>query len=321
MIRPGSAGDLHITTSRELHRGAPLKDKSQPALNAPSALKIIGAVTSQTAVIGALLFYFGWVRTHAFADYFGIDPTLVSYGTTDYVLRSVNVAFPPLIGAACVALIMLGAHRAFILPMLERSKRNGTWHILRRLIVTAQVSATAVVALVAIGVLLPAQFGVPLGMILPLSLIAATVLIGYAKHLLVKYPALHTRMLARTGNGSFRLQKLVLSTVGLLAVLWAVALYANQIGTQLATTLAARLSAEPAVTLYSTDRIAISGPGVQIAEINEPGTKYHFQYNGTRLLARSDDKFLLIPVNWQRGQDRIFLVRDNESVRIDITAH
>jgi hypothetical protein len=154
-----------------------------------------------------------------------------------------------------------------------------------------------------------------------LSLIAATFLIGYAEHLQAKYPALRARMLVRTGNGSFRLQKLALSTVGLLALLWAVALYANQIGTQLATTLAARLPAEPAVTLYSTDRIAIAGSGVQLEEINEPGTKYHFQYNGTRLLARSDDKFMLIPVNWQRGRDRIFLVRDNESVRIDLTAH
>jgi hypothetical protein len=163
MSRPGSAGDLHIITGRALHHGAPRKDESRPALNTPSAFKIVGAVTSQTAVIGALLFYFGWVRTHAFADYFGIDPTLVSYGPTDYMLRSINVAFPPLIGAACVALVTLGVHRAFILPILERSGRNGPWHILRRLVVTVQISAMALIALVAIGVLLPAQIGVPLG--------------------------------------------------------------------------------------------------------------------------------------------------------------
>ena len=66
----------------------------RPASSSPSAFAIIGKITSHTAAIGAVLFYFGWLRTHAILDYFGIDPTLISYSPIDYMLRSVNVAFP-----------------------------------------------------------------------------------------------------------------------------------------------------------------------------------------------------------------------------------
>jgi hypothetical protein len=97
-------------------------------------------------------------------------------------------------------------------------------------------------------------------------------------------------------------------------------LYADRLGTRLAADTAADLPVQPGVVVYSTERIALSGPGVTVDEIVQPGVKYRFQYTGLRLLGRAPDKFLLLPSRWQRGRDRVLLLRDDNSIRIDIEA-
>lgn len=320
MIRAEGAGEIH-TFGRSLLRHRPAQQSAQRrASSSPSALTIIGTLTSHTAVIGAVLFYFGWVRTHTIFNYFGIDPTLISYGASDYVLRSVNVAFPPLIGAVCTALVLFCVHCVVILPMLERSKRGRGRYAIKWLVLAAQVVAIALIAVGITGVFLPDQVASPLGMILPLSLIAAAIVLGYTAHLQSRYPGLLGRVSTWSQNVSLRLQVTVLLTLGLLASLWAISLYADRLGTQTATAWAARLPAEPTTVIYSTDRISVFGPGVQVTEFDQPGSNYHYQYSGVRLLARCNDKLLLLPVRWQRGRDSIFVIRDDDSIRTDFIA-
>jgi len=275
-------------------------------------------ITSHTAAISAVLFYFGWVRTHAIFDSFGIDTTLLGYSAPDYVLRSVDVAFPPLIGAGCVALMLLGVHRVVISPMLKRSKRDRIWHILRRAVRAAQACAIILVMLTVAGILFWNQLGAPLGIMLPLSLTAASILLYYTTYLKFHYPTVLGKTPTASGNAECHLQGSAFLTVGLLASLWAVVLYANQVGAQIAANWAANLRAEPAVVLYSVDRVALTGPGVETEPINQQGTKYHYQYSGLRLLVRANDKFILFPMNWQRGRDRIMFIKDDQSVRVDI---
>lgn len=320
MIRSEGAGEVHALGGSVLRRSPSLQAAQRPASRRPSAFTIIGTITSQTAVIGAVLFYFGWVRTHALFAYFGVDPTLISYGATDYILRSVNVAFPPLIGAACVALVLFGVHCVVVLPTLERANDGWAWHALQWVVLGAQALAIGLITVGIIGVLIPGRVGVPLGIALPLLLVFATITLGYTAHLQSRYPGLLGRMRVSSRTVSSQLQRTVLLTLGLLASLWAVTFYANNLGTQIAAAWAAHLPAEPTTVIYSTNRIAVFGPGVQVTEFNQPGTKYHYQYSGIRLLARSNDKFLLLPVGWQRGRDSIFAIRDDDSIRVDFIA-
>lgn len=113
----------------------------------------------------------------------------------------------------------------------------------------------------------------------------------------------------------------LLLTLGLTGVLWAVSLYAYQDGVKSAVYLAGELPGRPVVVLYSVERVSIDGPGVKVAEIAQSGSKYRYQYSGIRLLSRSADKYLLLPKYWQRGRDRVFVVRDDDSIRIDVAAH
>lgn len=117
-----------------------------------------------------------------------------------------------------------------------------------------------------------------------------------------------------------RAQLLVLIALGLLGFLWTVSLYAERVGRNAATGLVADFPNRSMVVVYSTERIAIAGPGVKVDEINQPGSKYRYKYTGLRLLIRSSDKYLLLPVNWQRGRDHVFVVQDDESIRIDVKA-
>ena len=90
-----------------------------------NVLTIIGTITSQIALITAFFYYFGWARTYSLFSYFGIDSNLVGYSTADYVLRSVDVAFPWFIYVPLVALALFGIHRVMVVqrwwkPILSR---------------------------------------------------------------------------------------------------------------------------------------------------------------------------------------------------------
>ncbi len=296
---------------------AQIAQAQRPKADLSSALAIAGTITSQTVLITGLLYYFGWVRAQATARYFGLDTTLVGYSTTGYLLRSVNVTFMPFMRVALVALVLLGLHRLLVLralgmPAGSRARRMGRW------IVT--VTRGVAVALAAVGIirmLFPDQLGWPSGLALPLLIIVSVALLGYVAHL----RSTHLEGLATPPASHPQVQALVLLAIGLLGALWAVSLYADQGGRQAAANIVAELpDRRPAVVIYSAERIALNGTGVEVAEIAQPDSRYRYQYSGIRFLARSTDKYLLLPVGWRRGHDRVFVVPDDDSIRIDIAA-
>lgn len=328
-----------------------------------SALTIIGTITSQVVLITALFYYFGWVYTHSFFDYFGVEPSLVGYSTTDYVLRSINVAFRPFIYLSFAALVLFGFHRLVMAPALmratpglpplsntatsdvsgpatPRAARLGLSRVMGSAVGWARAlerwrlgpsgirwiigvfQAVAIILAVAVfaGMLLPEQFAAPLRLFLPLLLMLSVGLLGYVAHVCSRYPNALAATTPSWPTPPSRAYTLTLLALGLVAGLWAVSLYGDDVGTRSATDFAAQLPSRPGVIIYSTERIALNGPGIDAREIVELGTKYHYQYTGLRFLVHSPDKFLLLPSRWQHGRDRVFFLRDDNSIRIDIVA-
>jgi len=79
----------------------------------PSAsLKVLGAVGGQITLLTFLLFYFGWARTAAEAQYLGFDASALQLSTSDYVLRSVDTLFLPLflLAAALIGVQIVHPH-------------------------------------------------------------------------------------------------------------------------------------------------------------------------------------------------------------------
>lgn len=316
---------------------APAKPAASGVVNVPGLLTIVGTITSQTVLITGLLYYFGWARAQASLAYFGLDTSLIAYGTADYVLRSVDVAFRPFIGVAFTGLVLVGFHRLVVLSALETPAQSRTQYVAWWLITGSEIVAAALAAIVIIGLLIPTE--VRLGVVLPLLLIVSVALFGYIAYLRAAHPEASATRPWRLGRPSFDssnnhalsscvavprsnsyplVQALALLALGLLGALWAVGLYADRVGTRLSRDLVAGLPNRAAVVIYSTERIAIAGNGVEVSEIDQPGSRYRYQYSGIRLLVRSDDKYLLLPVSWRRGRDRVFLVQDDETIRIDV---
>ncbi|MFL6149675.1 MAG: hypothetical protein ACJ72I_19665 [Pseudonocardiaceae bacterium] len=328
-----------------------------------NALTIIGTVTSHVVLITALLYYFGWVYTHSFLGYFGIDPSLVGYNTADYVLRSMNVAFHPFIYAAFGALVMFGFHRLVIAPALMNARPDlpppsnivtndgndptgpratrlwvsrtasslvswtkvwGRWKPgpsgVRRFMGVLQVVAIIFAAAVLTGLIFSTQIGAPLGILLPLSLIISVTLLRYVGHLSSEYPDAFTAMTPSRPTPPSRAYTLTLLTLGFVAGLWAVSLYGDSVGRRVAIDIENQLAYRSEVVIYSTDRIALQGPGIVVADITQLGTKYHYKYTGLRFLARSPDRFLLLPSEWKHGHDHVILLRDNDLIRVDFIA-
>lgn len=343
---------------------APPIPEQRTVTDSNNVLTIFGTITSQIVLITALFYYFGWVYTRSFFGYFGVDTSLVGYGTVDYVLRSINVAFRPFIYFALAALVAFAFHRLVMAPALMRTtsalpllsntaisgvtgpatslrftrpglgrtvdsvvgwaRALGRWRLEpsgpRWIVGVFQGVALALIGAVFAGLVFSEQFGASLGLFLPLSLMLSVSLLGYIGHVRSTYPNVFAATIAPSHTVPSRAYCLILLVLGLVAGLWVVGLYGDRVGTRLATNTAAQLPNRPGVVIYSTERIALNGPGIDVREIAQPDSKYHYQYTGLRLLVRAPDKFLLLPVSWEHGHDRVLVLRDDDSVRIDIAA-
>lgn len=364
-MRRANPSDRHISTGRRLlaHGDAKLSATEQrTGADSGSLLTIIGTISSQAALITALLYYFGWVYTYSFYDYFGIDTSLIGYGAPDYVLRSINIAFVPFMYVALCTLALFGFHRYLIAPALTNyspspsppanrfkdHKNDTTSYVTRsrssqpvrlmihwqmrpnnrrpvhssipRIMNIIQAIAIILAAIVFVGMLFQKQFGIPVGLFMPLFLLVSVSMLGYVAYIRARYANAFAAPTPDRLATPPRAYSLILLALGLVAALWGVSIYGNKVGTRNAAEFAAQLITEPRVVVYSTERIALNGPGIRVDDITQPGTKYRYQYSGVRLLVRAPDKFLLLPARWQHGRDHAIIIRDDSSVRIDIEA-
>jgi len=83
-------------------------------------VRILGQFVAPTTLLTALLFYFGWAHVYWFFDYFGVDSSILAPSTREYVMRSVDALFIPLIAVAVVGLALMWGHLA-----LPERVRNG----------------------------------------------------------------------------------------------------------------------------------------------------------------------------------------------------
>jgi hypothetical protein len=271
----------------------------------PVAVGRAVALLSEAAVLTALLYYFGWVRTQAIFGYFGIDATLLGFSVTDYVLRSVNAAFLPLIVFGLVVLLLNEIHRRVVVPALAGRWPRVTPRVVARGMTVATVGCVVLAGAVAVGMVALGTLGV----VLPLALVVVAATLGYLDHLRADDTAAVPR-----GPRPF-----LLVALGLVGLLWSIAIHAQETGEEAAAGIAGDLGARPHVVLYAAERQAIAGPGVTVDELPQTGSRYHYRYDGLRLLVQGADRYLLVPGGWHRG-DSAYLIPITADIRIDVRA-
>ena len=283
-------------------------------------LGIVAVGASQTAVLTGVLYYFGWARTNAFLVYFGLDPTMVGYDTTDYVLRSIGGRSRPAVGVSVIGLAAFAVHRGVVArwPGGGRTAAGGRagafwrcWPWRPRCSAHSGGAAGA------------QRFGSGLGRLFPLGIVVLTVLVGYLDHLRRTY-LLPARASAASGPGyrpfaelrqhqaeppaagstasaaPARGLVLLLAGLGLLGAFWAAGLQADAAGRRFAEDLVRALPAPARGRAVHQHGGSSDGPGAQVARSARTVTA-----TGSSTADPHPDPheqaLLLIPVGWQRG--------------------
>ncbi|MGW1613861.1 hypothetical protein ACWCQZ_31380 [Streptomyces sp. NPDC002285] len=260
-------------------------------------LELLGTVGSFLSLFTAVLFYFGWASTDAETQALGLRDTLFRFSTADYLLRSVDALYLPVLVAAAVATASTAFHQR-----VQREPARAA-RVLRRLR-HAWLPALLLVPLsyVAPGVL---------GLVVPLAILAGVLLSAYARTRPEPEGAAALPRTARIWAPAL--------LVAVVALFWAVYAYAGIVGRGRAEKTAATVAdGFPAVVVFSEQDLLIRGGGSCVAVVDEKGSPYRYRYAGLRLFHVSGDRLFLVPRYWAPWDGTLYVLREqDEAVRVE----
>jgi len=301
-------------------------DARRPPI-ASTLLRVVSVVIAPTTFVTAFAYYFGWARTTALYDYFGVDQSTIGLSTQDYLLKSTNALFPAAFAFAALSLVALGLIVAArtALTRAGPGSRRGTG---------LQIAACLAVGLTGFCWLARAAAHSPWP---PVCFSVAVAVLWAVIDARRHAQRLHTQRPSRwTGLGAAA----PVITAGLVGVIVlgglfsALSRYAVNVGegaaseigrflSQPASTRGDRYSySKPGVRLYSKSRLGIAEPslGIVETEVTTDEKGFQFRYSGLRLLNESGGHYFLLPVGWTRSRGVVIVLRDNdESIRLDYT--
>ena len=271
----------------------------------------LGAVIAPTALISALLYYFGWAKAHAFSQYFGIDVSIFGLSTQDFILQSIRAVVTPLGVLLIAGLLLLWAHRA-VVSGIERDPHRRIWPRLEAAL--AVVGAASFV----LGLVLNADVYATLreATVVPLALMLGVALPSYA--VLVERRRRHpTHAGAPVATGSPGLNVILVSMLLGVGLVWTVAEYARLKGTQEAEFIYDQLHYQPGVAVYSAQRLHLGGAGVEETAFSEPESAFGFRYDGLKLLFHSHGTYFLVPESWSPDDGRTIVLPLSDGQRLE----
>lgn len=284
--------------------------KPEPPQQVPAPLRgVAGLVVANSSLVIATLFYMGWAYEDAYLGYFHLNPLSLDARVSDYLLHSLALFSPSLVIAAVLIVIAITVDawepRIRIIGRVIQPRSAATtsqragrrpWTVDRLLIGSGAALAIAGVVATWTAGAFPASSYV----------ILALLAIG---SLLMTWP----RRAVRSGRLAYSLA-VVLTAV---CALWAGSLYAHGVGIRNARNTVSNLPTRTAVAVYSTDPLALTGPGVTVQTL-PPGYSYRYLYEGLRLLLSSSNRFYLVPVGWTPSNDITYVLNDGSGIRVEL---
>ncbi|MDQ1044146.1 hypothetical protein [Streptomyces sp. V4I2] len=263
----------------------------EPPPVAPKWLELLGTAGSFLSLFTAVLFYFGWASTDAETRALGLRDTLFRFSTADYLLRSVDALYLPVLVAAAVSIAATALH--------QRVQRDPA-RAARALRALRHAWVPSVL-------LLPVYYVAQdvLELLLPLLILTGVLVSAYAR--------------TRPGSdataprpGAARIWAPAL-LVAVIALFWAVYAYAGIVGRGRADTTAATVDQGfPAVVVFSEQDLLIRGGGSCFAVVDAKGSPYRYRYAGLRLFHVSGDRLFLVPRYWAPWKGRLYVLREQD---------
>ncbi|MGW1030373.1 hypothetical protein ACWD4J_43210 [Streptomyces sp. NPDC002577] len=264
---------------------------SQPVPRPRNWLELVGTAGSLLSLFTAVLFYFGWASTDSETRALGLRDTLFRLSTADYLLRSVDALYFPVLALAAAAMVASVLHRRV---QRDPARAEPALRVLRHAWLPALL-------LVPLYYLSPS---VLLDLLIPLAAIVGVLLSAYAR----TRPESAGAEVPRQQAARIWAPALLVAVVSLF---WAVYAYAVIIGhSRAAETTAAVAEADgfPAVVLFSKEDLLIRGGGSCVATVDEKGSPYHFRYAGLRLFHVAGDRLYLVPRYWAPWEGRMYIL-------------
>jgi hypothetical protein len=321
-MRTNLTGPRHRPTpgrSRAPSPGHGRAAAQRPGMSLERAVQVVTAIIAPTTLLTALLFYFGWIRTNALFQYFGVDATVLGFTTQDYLLRSTEALYVPLGTLLVVGLAGTWAHGQ-VEAWLAGHRPGG---LPRRTALALGAVGVVGLALFARGV---AGVAVPRlsrdgFLVTPVCLGLGAILGAYAQWL---WRRLRQPPGRRGGVSRPRWPGLVgLGLVAMLVVLslfWATTDYARAYGRGRAVAYARDLVVRPGVVVYSAERLFLQGPGVREQALPAgQRASYRYRYSGLRLLTEAHGRLFLLPAGWTTTDGAAVVLAGGDQLRVEFT--
>ncbi len=282
------------------------------------SLEAMGKVVAPSALLAALLFYFGWVRTNALYSAFGIDQSLLQFTTQDYLLRSIQIALGSVSVFLMITLAVIWIHYG-----LNRLRNfNRAW-----LMWIARLISIISFGLVIVSYLLPqtsANYH-SVSVLIPLFWTVGVALLVYGLSTLAQLKT----VLSADGKDMPFLQTfpewLRNWSAGLIIALLIVgtfsttSIFANIQGQSHAEAIKTNPSNLPAVTIYSQKPLMLEGAGISVETIGKDPDTFRYRYQGFRFLVRSGGKYFLVPNLWENDVSYAIILPESDSIRVEVS--
>ncbi|MEU1199757.1 hypothetical protein ABZ446_26515 [Streptomyces sp. NPDC005813] len=312
---------------------------------------IVGAIAAPTSLITALLYYFGYYHAYWFFAYFRVNSTVLGFGTTDYLMRSLDALWVPMTVTAAAGLLAFWGH-----DLLRHRLATGMRPPVLRHVIPAVSGLGFLLALGGLWSTFTNTFLNRALALAPLSLSVGVTLLAYALHLRRTVAANATASddhaenqsdpdsqdgdsvaAADTddtdhtdGGGSnsglspakrpewaaLAEWAVVFVLVGL-GLVWAANDYAASVGVTRAQRFVAGLADYPSAVLYSERSLSISAPGVRETRCGTGKAAFAYRYDGLTLILQSGNQYVLLPYRWTRADGVALVIPRNDSVRLE----
>ena len=308
-------------------------------------LSLGATIVAPVTILGALLFYFGYVSSASEYAYFGINVDTVGLSTQSYIMRSPQTLLVPLLVLTLISagfLTLNSAVRRRITSAVADAAGTaeadaGPAQRVRRIRHRAQRSVIGGLALLSVGIVLLFTYSYMrdwafYGLVTPLLIGCGAAIIAYASRITVFLQRLQEQHEPAIAKGAatarpapVRADGSVLArrTAGVLiyvviaaSIFWATATVAQWSGRGLAQYAAIHFDTLPSVILDTREQLFLRDPGVEVTQLApSQGQTFHYRYRGLRLLLEGQDRMFLVPDYWSPSDSTLIVPLDG-SVRV-----
>ena len=268
-------------------------------------LGYVSVIGPPATVVTALVFYFGWARAKAQAEWMGLHVNLFGYTTRDFALLSISALYLPLLLLVALAMLWVWLDRL----LRRRIDRGAAGRWATALPRAALLGAGALIGLMVV-LLFAERVYSPL----------------YAPYLvtagvLVAAWAVRIRRCAAAVEGPRRpaeqqaVEATLLLVLVALLLFWGTSNFAEARGRGLAEDLEVNLLWLPRAQVYSQEPLGLDVPGVTTHELGTAEAPL-YRYDGLRLLTVSGERYFFLHEGWSVEEGTVVVLPDDASLRV-----